>query len=142
MDEYVTKPLKVGDLVEAIEKWAPPTGGSSSGPSFVFPREKLLASLGGDEAALRRLIGIFLESTPLLIEKLRRAIAGRDGPALLLAAHSLKGSLTHLDEPEFRAAARELEALGRAGNFEDASRRLGELEQNLIPLEEALRSWL
>jgi HPt (histidine-containing phosphotransfer) domain-containing protein len=142
MDDYVTKPLQLEELVKAIRQWVPQNRADPADPTPAFHHEKLLNSLGGDEAALRRLVEIFLETTPALVEKIRRAVASGDAAALLHGAHTLKGSLTHLDESKSRAAASELERLARAGTLDGTTDLFAELERNLILFEKALRQWL
>jgi two-component system, sensor histidine kinase and response regulator len=91
---------------------------------------------------LRRLVGIFLETTPPLVEKLREAVAAGDATALFHAAHTLRGSLSHLDESDSKAAAIELEQMGRTGSLNEAAVTFAELERHLTSFTTTLRRWL
>jgi HPt (histidine-containing phosphotransfer) domain-containing protein len=98
--------------------------------------------MDGDEAALRRLVGIFLETTPALLANMRTASERRDAPALLLATHTLHGSLTHLEETESRKLAAELERAARAGHLERAVSMVADLDRRLSAFQTSLRQWL
>jgi HPt (histidine-containing phosphotransfer) domain-containing protein len=102
----------------------------------------LLKSFGGDKAALRRLVGLFVESTPPLLEAIRKAGRQRDNPALHQAAHTLKGSLTLFDDVTLRRAAAELERHARTGDTDKAVECASKLVRLLEPFQESLRNWL
>src|SRR6185503_8852169 len=81
MDEYLTKPIQLDDLARAIEKLAPACSAESAPApplpesqvaaqesSPAFDPEKLLRSFGGDKVALRRLVSLFVENTPPILE--------------------------------------------------------------------------
>jgi PAS domain S-box-containing protein len=141
MDEYLTKPLQLQDLARAIEKWKPKNGGPAPA-SPRFDPEALLKALDGDQAAVRRLVALFLESTPPLLANIRRALAPPDAPALCRAAHTLHGSLTHLKEEPARRTVAELEQTARAGNLDPAPALVAQLDRQLDGFQGALREWL
>jgi PAS domain S-box-containing protein len=142
MDEYVTKPLQIGDLVQAIEAWVPEGRNGTENAPIWTGHTKLLQSLGGDAAAARRLVEIFLEATPPLLESARSALADRNSPALFQASHALKGSLSQMHEYGLTAAADELEKQARTGNLAEASASFADLERQVKPLFGALKGWL
>ena len=142
MDEYLIKPLQLQDLARTIEKWAAKSNGTPQAAPCRFDPNALLKSVNGDVAAARRLAGIFLESTPPLLANIHGATEQRDAPALLRAAHTLHGSLTHLGEVESRRAVAELEQMSRVGNLDNAALIGAELERRLSAYQELLRRWL
>ncbi len=86
-----------------------------------------LASVCGDEALLRELIGLFLESCPGLLNDIREAIASRNAARVKRAAHTLKGSVGYFSAPAAVVAAQRLERMGRDNDLtgvEEASRQL------------------
>ena len=83
------------------------------GPRAVGPME-------GDKAFRRELAGMFLEDCPKSLSEIRAAVAGRDGPALKLAAHTLKGSAGTFKDKEAVAAALQMEMVGRDADWEHA----------------------
>jgi CheY-like chemotaxis protein len=147
MDEYLTKPLQLEDLGRAIERLAPVATSAGKQDAAVearaaFDPRPLLKSFGGDQAALRRLVGLFVESTPPLLEAIRKAGRQRDNPALHQAAHTLKGSLTLFDDATLRRAAAELEKHARTGDTDKAVESASKLVRLLEPFQESLRHWL
>lgn len=155
MDEYLTKPLQLEDLARAIEKLAadsPPRGAAArktpetppaaEKPGPTFDPDRLLKSFGGDKRALRRLVTLFVESTPPILENIRRAAQTRDAAALHREAHTLKGSLTLFDDPELRRPAAELERPARTGDVDQAVEAAARLDSVLVPFLESLRRWL
>ena len=141
MDEYITKPLQIRDLAKAIRVHTEAKT-TSSPDKPVFRADTLLKSLGGDESALRRLVSIYLDTTPPLTRKLRDSLMHRDLPAFLHAAHTLKGSLAHLDAAEASALAAALEAKARAGNLEGSDSLVTELETHVAHLQNLVGDWL
>src|SRR6185295_6204920 len=142
MDEYLTKPLQLEDLAHAIEKLAPDEKSAARETQATFDPAQLLRSFGGDKAALRRLVGLFVESTPPIIESIRRAARNRDASALHQAAHTLKGSLTLFEDVDLRRAAVDLERHARAGDKDKAVETASRLVRILEPFQESLRRWL
>jgi hypothetical protein len=142
MDDYLTKPLQLEDLARAIEKVAPRETRAAGERRTAFDPAQLLRSFGGDKAALRRLVGLFVESTPPIVESIRRATRNRDAPALHQAAHTLKGSLTLFEDVELRRAAADLERHARTGDTDKAVETASRLVRILDPFQESLERWL
>jgi CheY-like chemotaxis protein/HPt (histidine-containing phosphotransfer) domain-containing protein len=168
MDEYVTKPLQFQDLAKAIRQQmervrsgtpgsAPAGVGVAPGPepgltataaasepakAPVFRAERLLKSLGGDASALRRLVAIYLDTTPGLLAKLHETLAQKEVTGVLHAAHTLKGSLAHLDATEASTLAAAIETKARAGTLEGAEGLLADLDRRVTELQGVVREWL
>ena len=141
MDDYLTKPLQLDELTQAIETLSfPRKTAGHSGPCF--NETKLLASLHGDDLALRRIVQLYLDTTPQFVEKMRDAVARQDAPALCYAAHTLKGSLMHLGADPARGMATELERRARLGSMEGTESLMADLQRELDGLEASLRQWL
>ena len=134
MDDYLSKPILRQDLVAAIERHLP---GPSAAPSF--DGNKLLQELGGDQEAYRRLISLFLETTPGLVSRLAAALEARDAGALCSAAHTLKGSLLQFGEEPARLLAFRVEQLAAAGDLDGARPVVAELEASVGKFVEELR---
>ncbi|MCK9876531.1 ATP-binding protein [Frankia sp. Ag45/Mut15] len=86
MDDYLTKPLVIPDLVAALARAQPPGGDPTLDPAAL---NRLGELVGGDSAALSSLITDFLTDTPKLLDAL--TTAGSDPVAVRRAAHTLKG---------------------------------------------------
>ncbi len=142
MDEYLTKPLQLDELGRAIEGLASKGDGARMDASSAFDPARLLKSFGGDEAALRRLVTLFVESTPPLVESMRRAAQDKDAPALHQAVHTLKGSLTLFEDAELRALAAALERQARAGGMDESVEMASRLGNILDTFTKSLQRWL
>ena len=122
MDEYLTKPLESRQLLAVVERVA----GGSAGVAAVLPvatkgaaPDTLLARVGGDVQLLADISQIFIDELPRHLDKIRLAIATRDAQALERSAHGLKGAAATLDASAVVDAARRLEEMGRAAEFDE-----------------------
>jgi HPt (histidine-containing phosphotransfer) domain-containing protein len=88
---------------------------------------ELKVTMGAD--FLPELIETYLEETPQLIERLRKAFSDSDADAFRRQAHSIKSSSASLGALKFSELARELEMLGKGGDLTGASPKLEELEK-------------
>src|ERR1700704_6347531 len=79
---------------------------------FFWNRAEALERLDGDEPLLRELCGIFLEESPQLLRKLRKAIEEGDAPSVMRAAHNLRGEVGYLGAAGASQAAQQLENMG------------------------------
>jgi two-component system, sensor histidine kinase and response regulator len=142
MDGYVGKPIQEEELFAAIAAVV-------TGPGRPRREEADVAGAGdgstpvgsveADKAFRRELAGMFLEDCPKSLSEIRAAVAGRDGPALKLAAHTLKGSAGPFKDKEAVAAASRMEMVGQDGDWEHAeaaglvlTREMGQLTASLM----------
>jgi PAS domain S-box-containing protein len=107
MDDYLAKPLRKAELLALLarvsaarEPEAPPAAPlplsvpAAAGKEWpIYSREKLLDQLDGDAELLQRMIGLFHENTPRLLEDIRDALARRSPDELSRTAHALLSSL-------------------------------------------------
>jgi len=172
MDAYLPKPIKVADLMSTIERLtsdaaqvrrtgpnvsrrnaiprplptepAPtsprPAPSLAAAPSF--DRESLSVRVEQDQELLDELIGLFLESTPRLLDELSAGVAKQDGPAIERTAHALKGAMQSISaQPAARAAA-VVEELGRNNNLSRVDLSLAQLTAEFGRLKETLEESL
>ena len=104
----------------------------------MWGKAEALERVDGDEELLRELCQIFLQESPKLLVKLRRAIVDTDAQAVMRAAHSLKGELGYLGAAGASQAAQELEDMGQKNNLFRAAETLVELEREMESLHLAL----
>lgn len=128
MDDYVAKPIRVEELVAALERCRGRPDADARGAPAVAAIDRtavdrLTATMGGPFVA--ELIDTFAEDARELIATLRRALAEADVDAFRRAAHSLKSNGETLGATELAALARELEAIARAGSLQGAADRVG-----------------
>jgi HPt (histidine-containing phosphotransfer) domain-containing protein len=88
----------------------------------------------GAPKLLERVINIYFESSPKLLQTLRDAIAGDDAAETIeRAAHSLKSSSANLGATRLTALCGDLEKMARENRTEGAKAIVIEIEQ-LYPL--------
>ena len=104
----------------------------------VLDWQRALENTDGSEELLLELAEIFLEECPGMMSQVRAAIDGQDAPALLLAAHSLKGSTRVFAATDATDAALALEQMGAAGNLSGAEERWAALGRDVERLKAAL----
>jgi HPt (histidine-containing phosphotransfer) domain-containing protein len=100
----------------------------------------LRRTTGGNEKLIRSLAATFLADAPKALSRIRSAVAEKNPAELASAAHLLKGSLAIFGAPRSVAAARNLEALGRADNLREAPAGLRALESEFALLQHELRA--
>jgi HPt (histidine-containing phosphotransfer) domain-containing protein len=135
--------LEPGDQVAIENALGTPSGTPQRERSEVIPdRETLVARVGGNAALLGAMAALFLDECPGYISGIRRAVAGRDAPALERAAHALRGAVSNFAAEPTAQAAQRLEQMGREGDLARSGQALRELEdelERLRPLLEGLK---
>ena len=96
---------------------------------------------GGDEALVRELIGLFLNSCPRLLDNLRARLRDNDLTGLGRAAHALKGSISNFTREAPATTAMELERLCGQNQREAAIAVLQRLEQEVTRLTAEMRAF-
>jgi len=145
MDAYLTKPMRIPELIRIIESVVPggcsmnanrPSQGASVEEQIRQLDESVaLSRVGGDFDLLREVVGLFLDDYPQAIEKMRAAVGAHDPSGVEHHAHSLKGSVSTFGAQQAFDAALTLERKGRSGDLTGAEESLRNLESVL----EALR---
>lgn len=91
----------------------------------------------------RRIVELFLETTPKMLAEIRQAIAGGNSTAVAKAAHTFKGAISNFPFDAAVRSATQLENMARQGDLthiNDAYVSLeAELEQVSPALEDLLR---
>ena len=87
---------------------------------------------------LREVCRMFLEESPKLLEKLRRAVADADPEAVTRTAHSLKGTSSYFGAANLQQIARQLEEMGNSGDVARTPDVLTLLEAEITELQKAL----
>ena len=147
MDDYLSKPIDRAELVAALERCVPGAARPHRPSLPVAPATQsilhgLLRQLDGDTAAARKLVELFLESTPPLLSELHAALTTGDAPRLRRIAHTLKGSVTQVGDPAARTAALHLEGLAQPSTIASAPLAVAALESQVHRLTTELRAAL
>ncbi len=155
MDDYISKPVRIGELQSALERWGPMRPRKTD-TSFVsrlkpVPVESLLDQTVIAElrdmppsdgmSMLQELVDLFLEGAPQRMAQIGKFIA--DPPNLAFHAHALKSMSLNLGAKRLVEISQKLEEMGRAGTVAEAPALLKELEAaflqtkvHLLPLRE------
>ncbi|MEA3207359.1 MAG: hypothetical protein QOE70_416 [Chthoniobacter sp.] len=161
MDDYISKPLQKAELVALLGRIAAarhadagvhravdalgPMGRigpmSPRGALPVFSREKLLDELDGDEPLMQRMIALFHENTPRLLDDIRGSIARRGSPELARSAHALLGSLGAFGAHEARQLTLQIEAQAQLDDYENTDRTFAALERETAEVHAALSAF-
>jgi HPt (histidine-containing phosphotransfer) domain-containing protein len=166
MDDYLTKPIQIKALQEALERaglWVkrrtaplqplqlPPEAATSLAdngrPEAAAPAldPTVLAELRqfqaeGEPDIMQELAEAFQFETPPLLEALRQAVAEGQPGQLRRAAHNLKGSSQNLGARTMAALSAELETIGKSGTVEGVAGLVTRLEQEYQRVCQALAS--
>ena len=143
MDDYISKPVKVEDIVEKIARWTgpgaiiaidrfidgagdPPAGQRDS--STAMDLDDAMQRVLGDVDFLRELINEFVIKLSLHAENIRRAVDKGAADELEAVAHRLCGSAGNLGAGPLAACARRLETIGKGGTVSGAAGELDALQ--------------
>jgi signal transduction histidine kinase/HPt (histidine-containing phosphotransfer) domain-containing protein len=156
MDDYISKPVRIGDLQAALERWG--VGRARKSDTSFFARPKPLAAdqlldqaiiselreMPPDNGVsmLRELIDLFVEGVPQRLQQIGQNLS--DAEQLAFQAHALKSMSLNMGAKRIVELARKLEESGRAGSVTEAPALLKELETafsqtktHLMPLRDS-----
>lgn len=134
MDDYLSKPFSAEQLHKVLSNWLP----QRTQEEIEALREAELPSVRIDKKVLQqlrslkpdlliRVIQLYREGTPKLLDEIDAAITTGSPTELYKAAHSLKNSSANLGIIDITEHARELESQGRLGSLEGADTLLRKL---------------
>ncbi len=150
MDDYVSKPVNVTAIQDALTRWirtqpaAAPmlTMGEQAQPNgdgsvIDMERQAVLRELGPDDGwgLLPAVVRAFSQDCPIILEAMRRAVETGDSPALGQSAHQLKGAASNIGAVSVAALCQQMEDASSTGAPLD-SELLAQLE---IELDRATR---
>ncbi|MBI5489634.1 MAG: response regulator [Deltaproteobacteria bacterium] len=148
MDDYLSKPVLMPDLIGAIQRCphpapdaTPADPGPFGGPPVLDPAAiRQLRNLLGDQAGqtLPALLGEFLSDGPRLLASQRQALAGGRAVELGRAAHSLKSVAATFGALALLAVQKELELLAKRGDLAEAEPLVARSEREFENVKEVL----
>ncbi|MBC7601298.1 MAG: response regulator, partial [Ramlibacter sp.] len=157
MNEYLTKPLHVAALAQALERWTSqetavvqPAVAAPVAPVAVAADVQLLdpARLNEfkefddeDLTMTKEVVALFIKDAPLRIEAIAHAVAAGDAGAIARAAHALKGSASNVGAVALQNEAAQLEKEAGAGEIGAAAARAARLRELWPRTQPLLSNW-
>jgi CheY-like chemotaxis protein len=156
MDDYISKPIRLEVLVDAIERSRSFSSGWQSlpGSALALPDEsstrdqtaidtRMLAEIRkmlGENGAqlLSDMIVSYYDDTLTLLEMIQLAVAQADRPALGRAAHKLKSSSAFFGATTLAHLCNELETLSEAGTIANCGQHAQQIETEYVRVRTAL----
>ncbi|MBD2100554.1 PAS domain S-box protein [Leptolyngbya sp. FACHB-261] len=146
MDDYISKPVRLKDLVQALSRCQPPSVKATNMnfiPPTVLAVEALEAirEMAGDSCTefLVEVIDCYLEDAPKLLQDIRAGIAQENVAALRLAAHTLKSTSAALGATAMAQLCQKLESIGDGSISAGAIEQVGQLEAEYVRVKTALQ---
>jgi HPt (histidine-containing phosphotransfer) domain-containing protein len=141
MNNYISKPVHVNELVKALKRCSPISPQepasmiNSQNPVHVRPSavdltvlEEFQAMLGEEDlGTVPELIAIFLKDSPNLLGEIQSAISDADAKIIERATHTFKSSARHLGAIELGKLCEALETLARGGTLDQVPERVAEI---------------
>ncbi len=150
MDGYLTKPIMIEDLITLLKKFLGGEGPEKSRPEPVekvapdeealprFDLQALLSRTMGDRTFAKKVVEIFLQSTPETLEALETAIEDSDAKAIARWAHTLKGSAANIGGMLLSELAKLINQSADAGKLNHLPKQFTKLKKEFEALKERL----
>jgi PAS domain S-box-containing protein len=153
MEGYLTKPVRLDLLQQALEKWMPPDSPAANGTRALIggaalPVEPavdvsvLKALVGADEEAVFELLTDFQEAVRQQAAQLRQALAAGDAGLAGAVAHMLKSSSRSVGALALGDACAELENAGKAADQASTLHSMAKFEAAFAAVEDTLAGLL
>ena len=162
MDDYLAKPIRIEDLVAALNKSQQIVNEKMITTQVSFLKDQsdtesidqspdsetldpdalnqLLKLLGGDTDNYFKLIDSFLEETPNLLAGIQKAVENKDHELLRRTAHTLKSVSRDFGATQLSTLGAKLEAIAKTGGMEGALGFKHKLETEYTLVDRALKS--
>jgi CheY-like chemotaxis protein len=151
MDDYLSKPIHLDDLAEALSRCTPRAVGVPEAPQpasaaadedGVLDADALeqLRARAGDRAFVIEVVATFLRDAPTLLETLRSALADAEAQRLRRAAHTLKSNGRLFGATTLAELCQELEAMAKAGSLAGAAELVARIDEEYARVADALQA--
>ncbi len=145
MVDYVTKPIRPAELIEAIERnldgqeeKKPDSVHEKSGgePPERFDPSPLLDRLDGDRQMFQAVLEAFLDDASSLIGTLKESLENRDPSGLRLQAHSLRGASGNVGATAMEHMAAQIESSNETLELQDLAPLIQGIEEQFQAFKE------
>jgi len=136
MDDYISKPVRIEELAEALRKCLPRScppslpPGESAGAVINHDALHRFQAMMGDDApsALAELIDGYLDDASRLLAEIHQALATDNPSTLQRAAHTLKSNSALFGAEALAGLCQEVELMGRSGTLNGAREKVAQIE--------------
>lgn len=158
MDDYLGKPFRMRDLSQMIEKWcagiaAGDTEVSEEGSGFgpdsceniakdYLDRSSLdnIRMLGPNgPGMLSAIIGIYLNDSPILLDRLIKSFNEADADGVARAAHALKSTSAGLGASALASMCRQVEEIAHGNSIDGTDILISRIRMEYEKVKEALK---
>ena len=142
MDDYISKPLRLEELSQALSKCQPLSVSEfSSVPAIDQTVLESFREMVGEDAdsVLAEMIDCFLAEAPSQIQAIATAITQEDAIALKHAAHTLKSNCATLGAKSLSVLCQELEIISQTGGIQVKLDTLPQLAAEFARVKTALQ---
>ena len=133
MDDYISKPVRIEELVAALERGsaqdlAPEQTLMSMGAVDITVLEEIRTNLGdGSPEIVVEIIDLFLDDLPLQLAALREGVAEGAASVIQRITHTIKASAATIGAHALATQCEELESLTHMGDLHEASTRIQQI---------------
>lgn len=151
MDAYLSKPFTQAELIAAVEKVLNQTRSEAktietdvqSSSNALFDLSNLEKIASGNHAFVRKMVDLFLNQTPPMLEEMKQAFSVGDGQKVAALAHKMKPSLDNLGVKSLFQTIRNLEKYpSEPQNHSQTIEDLDLLEKTLFQVFSEMKSQL
>lgn len=140
MDDYVSKPVDLSILNNALKRWVKGVAidktyneniaqKDSSEVDLIWDKNILFKRVGENKPLVKNVLEAFLGDMEILLVKLKNDIESNDAMDCKIQAHSIKGSSANIGASKLSSIALEIENFAKNDNLEDAKERVKGLEE-------------
>jgi PAS domain S-box-containing protein len=167
MDDYMSKPVRLRQLIDIIEKWIPSDSSFSQGevnmakeneygsPTTAADKRNGTAGNTGDtcldvaslqalygEESTQEILSMFLEESTGLLKQMQDHLVNRHGPGLASASHQLKGVSASVMAERLSKQAGKLEMTAKQSNWSESEEILSALTDEMSKLTKFVKTAL
>ncbi len=142
MDDYISKPIKIPDLIAILQKYnhsvktESNTGGVIDMEVFTFLENTVC---GGDRALMKEMIGCYILESDKLIDYIITSFREKDAEAVYHTAHSLKSSSGSIGAMQLSVICQKLENMGKSNNLDNCKDLINALILEYHKVKQALK---
>jgi CheY-like chemotaxis protein/HPt (histidine-containing phosphotransfer) domain-containing protein len=143
MDEFISKPVQIGEIRKALQQSAtqrPPVDAIASNGPATIDCPRLDQMFGGDSSAAISFLHDYVKETTGLLQQLRTAVQSGNASEVELLAHRSKGASANFGILAMLDPTARLEAAAESGNLTTAEKLLTDIETAFRSVESAVQS--